>query len=545
MKAKLGSNAGGGPTPADWEAMQAKIAAQPALQPAATGGKVWLSWLLAGSVGLAIGLGSWFLWPNAAGEQSAIEPMSEIQDSDLVINPSLQPAELNQGSISESKAKSIESSVGIDLDPSETLGDNITFQASENGELEEDLGGNLSGDESSRSHFPERSISEVSERANKAVSQEPSIQRDQIGELPARDLSGLAGPTKIKKASDLGNIEEPVTENQERSELGDSDQASTEGLPLSQFDGERKESLVSDEGRQGTEEIESRQNQSLKEESDDSMQELSDSNVAEMDTVPPIRGERMSAEDAALFYGMGQPVANPILNPKTGFHLHQASLYSSYLNEFRPNSPWALGLGVDLQWSRMRQFFSAGLAYYRIEQPFIWESNQINTRVDSLWTSEIRNREVINVTRIWVIDSFQAGRYVYDTTITMVTDTVYNFSLDTNQSSMNIVNQSVRTYYYAELPLMYGYQYRTGNWTYQLAGGVALQQAVGFAEGEGRAKSFFGVSALMQPALNWHLSDQWSILARAQMRYPLLQDVALFEEQRLRYSFQMGVSYRW
>jgi len=49
----------------------------------------------------------------------------------------------------------------------------------------------------------------------------------------------------------------------------------------------------------------------------------------------------------------------------------------------------------------------------------------------------------------------------------------------------------------------------------------------------------------MQPALNWHLSDQWSILARAQMRYPLLQDVALFEEQRLRYSFQMGVSYRW
>lgn len=233
------------------------------------------------------------------------------------------------------------------------------------------------------------------------------------------------------------------------------------------------------------------------------------------------------------------------IRKESGFELNRLSLFAGLQNDLKSNSLWAYGPAAELQWQKRHQFLSVGLGYYRVEQPYTINVPSQIMRIDSTWQTNIQDREVIEVSRQWVIDSFQAGHYVYDTTRRIVSDTTINLSVDTNQYRTNIVNQRVRAYYFAELPLLYGYQMGKGNWQFQLAGGLALQQVLAYSEDESGSQTLFGMSALLQPGASWRFSDRWSVLGRVQLRYPLQQDFVLYDRNELRYSFQLGVSYHW
>ena len=106
MKDKMGQSTGG-PSPADWEAMRAKIDAQPALSPA-SGAKPWLAWFLIGGIGLSIAIGAWYFL--SFGPEAAIptqqevaadpvlqnEPSNEMNDLPLVASDAISEEEGNK-----------------------------------------------------------------------------------------------------------------------------------------------------------------------------------------------------------------------------------------------------------------------------------------------------------------------------------------------------------------------------------------------------------------------------------------------------------------
>ncbi|WP_421752603.1 hypothetical protein [Croceimicrobium sp.] len=508
LKDKIGANADG-PTPADWEAMQAKIAAQPALTPAASK-NIWFSWLVAGLIGLMIGMGSWYFWPHSSGE-------SVVGNSDSSLESPVQN-------------NSKQTTVGIpDADRDVERQEGPSMGSSE---LEIDPNLKEEGQESGYSAVafsPEgETQDEVADQAEAAV----AAMDVQNGESTP-SVYESNNPPSSEKANET---EEPLNEE-------------VQGKPF-----EKSAASSEIEGKPELNSDETLTNLDLNREfntahSDDKSEkdsQMAGNSLDDEESAEPTKiSQAEKAEDAE------EPLLAPdeedeeFIRRESGFELNRISVLTGVQNDLKSNSLWAYGASAELQWQKRHQFFSLGLGYYRVEQPYSINVPSQKMRIDSIWQTNIQDREVIEVSRQWVIDSFQAGHYVYDTTRRIVSDTTINLSVDTNQYLTNIVNQRVRAYYYAELPLLYGYQMGKGNWQFQLAGGLALQQVLAYSEDESGSQSLFGMSALLQPGASWRFSDRWSVLGRVQLRYPLQQDFVLYNRNELRYSFQLGVSYHW
>lgn len=506
LKDKLGAYASG-PTPADWEAMQTKIAAQPSLQPA-TAATSWLNWLVAGFLGLVLGISAVYFWPAVSGEQTGKEQ-------------SVDNAFQNQNSIPPSDDNVIESNLLLDAPQTAATGNeenantplaprlneaNETESPTIN-ELEQSLSPELLPNGKQISAESAASVASASQSNSEA-----RILGDNLQEMPARDLSSIAGPPNLVSSNpDPAGAEPNIKESAEES---------TSNLAPAKSEMEaREETEINLPATKPAVAADTLAGLASLTEGDDRSKDESPSSASE------------------------NPA--PFIAPSTGFKMEQVNMSTAWNYDFRSPATSVYGIGLELQWNKQRQFFTVGLGYYRIEQGIEQSRFASETRLDSTWKQVIENREEIEIRRIWVIDSFQAGHYENDTIRRMVVDTTITLQVDTNQYQTKIVSQTVRPYYYAELPLLYGYRFGKGPWQAQLAGGVALQQAIAYSMDEDGSRSLFGISALIQPALTWRFSDQWSALARVQMRYPLIQDVALYEEPVLRYSFQLGVSFRW
>ena len=502
MKDKMGAPSGG-PSPADWEAMRAKIDAQPALAPKA-GKNPWYGWLIAASLGLMLGLGSWYFAGTDNGQNESpaqvnqsIDPIMEPSESAPIIIKENQGAQndVAQTEVESNSSKHLEKSLenAIELDPSKDMVSTNAIQSALP-DLNEPAEKRLSIEEkelSTSQDFAEKSkvvLSEMdqgntSDEAENSAKEGTSFEESLSSEEESK--IAIADEPKVVVTSEDSNKQDAVTDSGKPVEgLVDNDQDDID---------QNEKSVVDSSGNQ---------------------------------VVPPSE-------------------AKPFINPKTGFKLGGASSYIGAMHELRTQSPLVYGGGFELQWYNKGQYFSAGLAYYRIEQ--VYEQNVLNnySRIDSSWKLNVEDKEVLEVSRIWVIDSFQAGHYEYDTTRTIVQDSTYVLQVDTNQLGSSIVKQVERPFYFAELPLLYGYGIRSGNWNFRLAGGLALQQAIAYSNDESGSKSLFGVTALLQPQIDWRLNDRWSVLSRVQLRYPIKQEFVLYEQTKLRYSFQMGVSYRW
>lgn len=506
LKDKLGASADG-PTPADWEAMQAKIAAQPSLKPAAAS-KLWLNWLVAGFLGLVLGVSAVYFWPTASGEQLGKEP---------TVDHSIQ----NQNSIQPSADENIDADHFTNASQADVVSNeerlNIQVGSPLNGDDDKPLIANEIDQASNtglNDHVEQSLLESVAALAGESLeSSQPRLSAENLQEMPARDLSSMAG---LPQSATTSNQEPAST----KPNINESAKESISDLAPAKPEIEAGEETELNLPR--------------------NTPEVASDSIAELNS---FTNNENRAEDESSSRASENP--SPFIAPSTGFKMEQLNISTAWNYDFRSPATSVYGLGLELQWNKQRQFFTAGLGYYRIEQGFEQTKYGSETRLDSTWKQEIETREVVEVRRIWVIDSFQAGHYVIDSIRRTVVDTNIILHVDTNQYQTKIVNQAVRPYYYAELPLLYGYRFGKGPWQAQLAGGVALQQAIAYSMDEDGSRSLFGMSALLQPAVSWRFSDKWSALARVQLRYPLHQDVALYEEPVLRYSFQLGVSFRW
>ncbi len=495
LKDKIGADAQG-PTPADWEAMQAKIDAQPSLRPAVAS-KLWVNWLVAGSLGILLGIAVVYFWPNASGEQGL-----EVNDAQAM--PALSKGDEEA---SEVAAKRKRENVAFEENSTSSTEHSVNqneIQATEIREL------NLNQSVTTVNVVDQEEDIAANREQNQEITRaEPEV--NGFKAFPNQDFSSGATPEITEEGSDFAaanasqELASPSASNMEAETEAD--------------DNPSGESLMANADLPSI-----------------------DSSAGQ---TKAFRAEQQDSSEAAVIENAEGAANAAFIPPSTGFKLERANLLLGLNHDLQSPATSAYGFGLELQWQKKAQFFIAGIGYYRIEQGLRFESLAQTTRLDSTWKEEIGTKEIKEVSRIWVIDSFQAGHYVYDTTLRIVADTNIILNVDTNQYQTKIVNQTVRPYYYAELPLLYGYQFGRGPWQFQVAGGLALQQAIAYSNDEDGSRSLFGMSALMQPALAWRFSDRWSALARVQLRYPLKQDVALYEEPAFRYSFQLGVSFRW
>lgn len=514
MKDKMGSSAGGA-QPADWEAMLGKINAQPALAPKSAG-KAWLTWIMAASLGLILGLGGWYL-----GSRS--ESNASQNEADTPQNFNLNQ-ESNYSGRTDSKDNSPQDQERVIIkEPSfqEQELENLDYSSEPINQTAVQF-----NQETKPNHLNKKQTNNPAEFTNTTEEVAPT-REEAVQEALKSDLKKpLEDPSTIV----AGETEEP---NEERLNEGTKDESDANSQPDLAAADEVNTSSSAPADENSEEESVSAANFIA---TNDSIP-TNDSVATAIMIMAKDRVDKASLPD--------QNNPPPFIDARTGFKLNAASAYLGFMHEIRSNSPWAYGAGMELQWQRKRQYFSAGLAYYEMRQPYELVSNQIISNIDSSWNQQIRDRELIEVSRIWVIDSFQAGRYVYDTNVRIVSDTNYVLQVDTNQIGSRIVSNLERPYSFVELPLVYGYNFGNGPWQFRLAGGVALQQALAYSDNESRSKSLFGISALLQPQLDWHINEQWSIFNRVQLRYPIQQEFVLYEQVKLRYSFQMGVSYRW
>ncbi|QNR23256.1 ICP22 family protein [Croceimicrobium hydrocarbonivorans] len=504
LKNKIGANADG-PTPADWEAMQAKIAAQPALAPVASKNS-WFSWLVAGLIGLMLGMGSLYFWPRSSGE-------SGVGNSESSLEAPL-PENSNQTTVGIPDAdRDVERQEGPSMGSSELeIDPNLKEEGQESGysavAFTNDSEANII-----EADQEEEAVSTLNTQEGNALNTTFEADRSRAAERTFENR----GPIN-QQAEEMAEGSEPIATD--FNDQGELNSGATIGKP-------ENNSAASDQNSELD-----MPNQSDSSQEEETTDEIKASTEAEAGTNEEPKLAPEEEEDE-------------FIRKESGFELNRISLFAGLQNDLKSNSLWAYGSAAELQWQKRHQFFSVGLGYYRVEQPYKLNLPSEGMRIDSIWQTNIQDREVIEVSRQWVIDSFQAGHYVYDTTRRIVSDTTINLRVDTNQYRTNIVNQRVRAYYYAELPLLYGYQMGKGNWQFQLAGGLALQQVLAYSEDESGSQSLFGMSALLQPGASWRFSDRWSVLGRVQLRYPLQQDFVLYDRNELRYSFQLGVSYRW
>lgn len=498
IKDKLQAD-GQGPSAADWEAMQAKIAAQPSLNPPARR-PLWLSWAIAGALGVLLGWSTWYFMPLGQ-EQEELTVKPEIKATE-------KPAEsvdLNQ----EMKSSSEELELKL-KDNAEKIA--VEPKLSNSTELKE---GKRT---SSKSELESLAKSEQSRREEALASDESA---------------GSTAPLPLNQKSSQG--ERPSTDGREEQLPSENNNLPKPSLDLKPG----QEAALS--APQASEEVSSETPSENKAgQIPPSVPALKDE-ASEKDPAetsePKVDGNE--AGEAKL------PAAEEdFVHRNTGFRLAQANLSLSYLHDFNRPATYAPGLNFDLEWQKGAQFLSAGLAYHQLNLAQEKMVSVSSISIDSSYRQEIASREVIEVRRNWVIDSMFHGHYVYDTIRRTVVDTNFILEIDTNQYRSNFVRQSVKRFYYAELPIMYGYRWRLDRINIALAGGIALQQAVAYQDETSNAVSQFGMSALLQPQIAWSVSERWSLLGRVQMRYPL-QESVLFEDKALRYSFQLGVSFHW
>lgn len=563
MKDKMGQSTGG-PSPADWEAMRAKIEAQPALSPVA-GAKPWFAWILAAGLGLSIGLGAWYISvssssPSESTTQDFVgqaqfqnSPEQEQTNDDLVdSDPTLQEDINPNKDLSKQPFKETESRMSQD-DPNASLANPKAIARS----AVTNLNASAADVESATSIEEEPTAGMISAEAKAS---EEAIIPIKDPAKPASFAAGTASDTASrpslegeKEANNQALNEVAVSEGQR----DESDFKTKENGPIIDSDNgiakaKEKEADEADEADKVGEIDEAGK-----------IGEADKALTGNAETTPPsstipekIESDGSENErEATSLEGAMRPktaeqladnqVSPPFINPKTGFRLTAANLSLGVQSDLKSMGPFIYGSSFDLQWQRERQFFSAGLAYYQVQEPYQINFLESTERFDSTYKEQIEDRTVIEVSRVWVIDSFQAGRYVYDTTITIVRDTNIVLQVDTNQIETSIVKQLERQYSYAELPLLYGYEFGANRLRFRMAGGLALQQAVSYSDNEGGTQSRFGLSALMQPEMLWQLNPAWSLSGRVQLRYPLQSDFVLYQDRALRYSFQLGVSYRW
>jgi hypothetical protein len=240
-----------------------------------------------------------------------------------------------------------------------------------------------------------------------------------------------------------------------------------------------------------------------------------------------------------------EPLApGEFINPATGFKLQSLNIGIGAASSFKGSSSFGLQAAIDFQWERENWFFLGGISISQDSRQLNYSSRQNEILIDSSWTLNIVSRQEPIITRLWVIDSLNAGHYELDTTFQTVIDSNLIQNIDTTQYQISYPKSKQIRFQYAELPILYGYQLQRGPWRYALAGGISLQQAIAINDEDYSRDEDFSFAIMLQPSVSYKLNQHWAVFTRLRLQQQVIQN-RLFQTNQSPYSCQVGVSYHW
>lgn len=227
---------------------------------------------------------------------------------------------------------------------------------------------------------------------------------------------------------------------------------------------------------------------------------------------------------------------------ESGFRLTTLSAGGIFLTDYTENT-MGYGGGISVDWQKNAWLINTGLNYtqynYQTEKVSFSDFHNYDTSLVKTY----ENRQVSWVDSIWVIRGPGIGGYVYDTNSRTVTDTLIKTLIDTSSITTKNIERQVVKVSYLELPVLVGHRFRFNKVGVDIYVGAILNQTLFVSNGDGEVQKSFGVDLMLQPAIRYYIVPEFSIYIRAGLRYGLSGDA--FRSEKLYSSFQLGLSYHW
>lgn len=479
----------GGPSPRDWEAMQAKIAAEPKLSASGLSGAYRL--IIALLAGALISSGIWY-WASLPSDEPALE-INGLKQGSSVEAPRRMDAQ---------KPTFEDSPKAGPVEQSDALNDKAAYFSVSKTTSTTEIGQKEAATKTSSAESVDYTQSSKSVELGKA---DPIL--DESRSMASSDA-----------IASRGNTPDVKVEDQVDSTL---------------------DQIKSAPAQNGTVAVATEIPQQIEvPQAGDSIEDRNSVENAVKDLPPTAEDEQEDQADASP----AAASAEEFIPKESGFIWRSLDFQLPVITDAE-QTLWATGLGVGGQWHKGRQRLGLGLNYLSGNQRLSQELVRSGVQIDSNIRREISTRTEWEVTRVWVIDSAFSGRYVYDSTAVQVTDTSYVLQIDSNPYETKVVNQVNRRLTWVEMPITYGYEWQIGRTSLQTNGGIILQQIISAGAAEGKRTKRFGTAFLLNVEMAYPLSTRWYLSAGLQSRYQWIEPIEGLNTWK--YAFQLGVSYRW
>lgn len=530
-----------GPHVADWEAMNAKIAAHPALATSKGRGGFWLKTGLGVLLLAILGLGYFMFSPGIDNqivpEERTIQTQNSVSESSSSIEEkvneevSATSEELAEDDIEVDEnlnAKTTQQkewvvdNMGVDHSGTKTIGHtevaDTEFTAA--AEIVESSGKSSTTDLESVEYAgvdnAEEEDIETETLKEKFVPTVALTQQNEIANTPELEDSSLSEESEVEESFEP----EIVSPGNEKTVLGENQTEDDEVVA------EPMEAEVSDEAV-----VEEVTNENMIAESVQEEEAMVEEAVADGINSLVQQEEEESSDHAGA-----------VNLRSAGFKLNGLNIGAGYSTDFSGDL-YGTGLGVDVDIQRGGLLLNTGVHYYQMNTMSRFTNTLTNVKYDTTFNTVWDTTVTVVKDSAWVIDSAWAGHWAdksyTETNISSKTDTVQDSTV-TKIETKEIRRVKLS---YIELPLMAGHRFRFNRFAVDLYGGVVLNQlTTGTVEGTDIQKKF-GMDAVLQPAVRYFVKPQWSVFARAGLRYGLVSNE--YRPQKLYTNFQLGLTYHW
>lgn len=494
-----------GPFASDWEAMNAKIDAQPALNTSPKKGAWW--WGVGGVLLmlLSVGIAYWFYdsdqkLMDSSVRENIIEQVSNPQKNNQSITKQNNAEDLvgGQKSISIEERTAFESTNNKSINPEEDL-----FNVTSNKE-EEGL---------------ENTVESV-----KPVKQDQSNENLVIFEvttdvpLQEEEEKPIEERLEIEPVESIASIENTEVES-----------GSTQNLPESNTEVMTSEEVTNDDAKA---EVES---EVIAEESP--VEEEKVSEEQEEVTVEEIASTMVSRDDEEE-----EDEIQPVNLRSHGFRMNSISLGGKYLTDYTGDF-YGSGVGVDIDIQKGNWLFNTGVSYYSLNRNLYATNTYEKQNYTEIRTTAWDTTVAISPDSVWIIDGPFLGHYVNTSDTTTTIDPTVTSRTDTSTTRITAQEETRVKLSYIEVPLLIGQRFKFNRLAIDLYGGVALSQITSSNQEGGDVSEKFGVSAVLQPGLRYYITEKWSVFGRSGLSYSLVADQ--FREKKIYSNFHLGLTYHW
>ena len=487
-----------GPFPSDWEAMNAKISAQPDLNTKSGRGGLWRGVGLSLLVLISISAGYW-LWQDDSSQP--------VDQKSKVVVPFQSPEGVDEfdEAVEEGSKEPKATSVTREL-PASTVrirSSGKELKKTEQMDLET---GNKESESENQIVVTHGSIDEERMEIDEAVTPGTGLIE------PETNL--ISGSEEITEENDV-SVEDSESEksSEEESQEGISEMVDAEDTRLLD-----EENILLDEGVVMLEDTLS-------------SPELLDVTDQELEQSAEVSLMEDEEEDETS-----------INLRSAGFRLNSLSLGAKYLTDYS-GSNYGLGLGVDVDIQRKGLLINTGVSYYQFNTSHNVNQTWDEVSYDTSWVTQYDTTVSEVKYPVWIVDSAYHGHYDTIRYSTTQIDSLMEENIDTTVTNkVTNVKERVKLSY-VEIPILIGHRFRFNRFAFDLYGGVALSQTISSNIEGGEIDQNFGLTAVVQPGLRYYIKPDWSVFARSGLRYGLVVDE--FREKKLYSNFHLGITYHW